>query len=179
MHKHIYTEALRRTCFTGIMMALSVVLCRLLGYPSTGIWRVELGFLPIYAIAVLYGKWWAAASYGVADLIGAAIFTGVNPFILLEKTLIGWIMGLFFYHKKRVGFPVIFLSMVLVSVICDFLVMSVIFHFQFAYTWEQAFWFRGVNAAINCIIRIAILTVCDLRVAGLLLKEKEKFNAKL
>lgn len=78
-----------RLTTTAVMIAMSVVLCRLLGFPQTGSYRIEISFLPIAVVAMLYGPIWSGVAYGVADLIGAAIFTGINPLITLCKVLFG------------------------------------------------------------------------------------------
>ena len=95
------TRVVRRTCLCAVLIAVSVLLCRLVGFPPTGMWRVDLGFLPIVVIAMLYGPVYSGIAYGISDLVGAAIFTGVNPFITLCKVLSGALMGLFLYLRKR------------------------------------------------------------------------------
>ena len=86
---------LLRLTTTAVMIAMSIVLCRLLGFPPTGTYRIELGFLPIAVIAMLYGPIWSGVAYGISDLIGAWIFTGINPFITLCKIAFGVVMGLY------------------------------------------------------------------------------------
>ena len=157
-----------RLTLCGAMTALCIVFCRLLGFPQTGIWRVDFGFLPIAAVGLLYGPLWAGVSYGVADLIGAAIFTGVNPMITLQKALIGALMGAFFRGRERLGWVRILLSMALISVLLDFAAMTVIFRVYFGYTWGAALLARGVNAAVNFALRVPILLVCDRRLIPLL-----------
>ena len=45
---------LEKLTLTAVMTALSIVLCRYLGYsPANTMFRVEIGFLPIALIAVL------------------------------------------------------------------------------------------------------------------------------
>ena len=92
---------LLRLTTTAVMIAMSIVLCRLLGFPPTGTYRIELGFLPIAVIAMLYGPIWSGVAYGISDLIGAWIFTGINPFITLCKIAFGVVMGLFFYRREK------------------------------------------------------------------------------
>ncbi len=171
---------LLRLCAVAIMTALAVIFCRLLGFPQSGIWRVEISFLPIAFVAFLWGPVWAGASYGTADLIGAALFTGVNPFITLEKIFSGVIMGIFFRRGRsdriRIGIPRILSAFTVIAVFGDFLMMAFIFKFAFGYTWSAALLVRGVNALVNLVMRILLMTLCDLRLTTRLLHEGEKYG---
>jgi ECF transporter S component (folate family) len=162
---------LRRTCLTGMMVAIAILLCRYLGYPATGAWRIEISFLPIYVVALLYGPLWAGAAWGAADLIGAAVTTGVNPFITIIKALCGIVLGLFF-HNRRVKLGRILLCTTLIAVCLDFLAMVPVFHWSFGYTWEAALAFRAASAAINLLPRILLLWLTDRKLADFLLKHK-------
>lgn len=179
MQRGSYSFVLRRTCLVGAMVAIAILLCRLLGYPAYGAWRVEISFLPIYVVALLYGPLWAGAAWGAADLIGAAITTGIDPFITLIKVMCGVLFGLFFRGKGRVGFLRIFLCTTLVAVLLDFLAMMVVFHYQFGYTWEAACTFRLISAGVNLPVRIVILWLADRRLAGLLIKQKGRIDGTL
>ena len=98
------SEILLKATTCAMMIALSVILCRYFGFPSTGMFRVEIGFLPIAIVAILYGPFWSAISYGFADFIGALIFTPpINPFILLCKIVFGLVMGFAFYGREKIG----------------------------------------------------------------------------
>ena len=98
-----WRETLVKLTTTALMIAMSIILCRLLGFPQNGSYRIELGFLPIAVVAMLYGPVLSGIAYGIADLIGAAIFTGINPFITLCKILFGVVMGLFFYRREKIS----------------------------------------------------------------------------
>ena len=63
---------LMRISVCAMMIALAIILCRQLGFPQTGAYRVEISFLPIAVVAMMMGPIWAGVSYGLADLIGAA-----------------------------------------------------------------------------------------------------------
>ena len=154
-------KALKRTCVCGAMIGLAIVFCRMLGFPPSGMWRIELSFLPIAFVGMLYGPLWAGASYTIADVVGAAIYTGVNPFIALEKCLMGVVMGLFFHRQNKLGIWKILVSMSIIAVFLDFLMMSFIFHYAFGYAWEAALPLRLVNAAVNLVVRAAILILCE------------------
>ena len=92
--------AIRRIVMCAAMTAMSVVLCRFLGIsPANSAFRIEIGFLPIAVIGMLFGPVWAGAAYGASDLIGAAVTTGINPFITLCKVLFG-VMLIFRFARK-------------------------------------------------------------------------------
>lgn len=165
------TYILRRTCISGMMVAIAILLCRFLGYPANGAWRVEISFLPIYIVALLYGPFWAGAAWGAADLIGAAVTTGVNPFITIIKALCGIVLGLFF-HDKRIGIGRIVLCTTIIAVVFDFVAMTLVFHFSFGYTWDSAIAFRAASAAINLVPRIVLLWLTDKKLADFLIKHK-------
>lgn len=161
-------RALHDLACAGVMAALSILLCRFLGFPREGIWRVDPGVIPIAMVGFLSGPLWAGMAYGVADLIGAAIFTGVNPFITLEKIVLGVILGVGFYRRDRLGVPRILLTLLVAAVLCDFLAMSFIFIFSFGTPPAAAFWMRGLNAAVNFAMRSLLLILCDRRLFAVL-----------
>ena len=146
----------RRVAISAMCVAGSVVLCRLLGFsPGGTALRVEIGFLPILLVAHLYGPLWSGMAYLLADLLGALVTTGVDPFIMLAKASVGVCMGLFFYRRSlslvrsAVGFTVI-------AVTIEFFVMTLIFRFPFGMPWETAFIQRAITAFGNLPIRILL-----------------------
>ena len=154
-------EILIRLTTTAMMVALSVIFTRLLGFPTTGMWRVEIGFFPIAIIAILYGPIWSAAAYGLADFIGALIFTGVNPFILICKIVFGLLMGIFFYKKERIGLARNILFFLFGAFVIDILMMTPIFVYVFGYTWDAALTFRLAAFAVNTPVRIILMALAD------------------
>ena len=162
-------KQIKRIVVSAMMVALSILLCRVLGFsPPNNIFRVEIGFLPIVIVGFLFGPLWGMAAYGLSDLIGAALTTGVNFFITADKILIGLLFGLFFY-RKRMTFPRVLLTLSLVAVVADVLLMAPIFVVYFGYTWPVAFWARTANALVNLPIRVA-LTYLTFRYADRFLK---------
>ncbi len=153
------TLACLTTC--AMMVALSVVLCRLLGFPQSGAMRVEIGFLPIAIVAYLYGPAWSATAYGLADFIGAAIFTGVNPFITLCKIAFGFAMGLCFYRKEKIGLARNIAFFTVVAVIVDIGLMTPIFIYMFGYELWSAITYRSIGAFFNTPVRILGLAVAE------------------
>ena len=74
-------QALLKVTTCAMMIALSVVFCRVLGFPTSGMYRVEIGFLPIAIIAILYGPLWSALTCGFDrsdDLYGCE---PLDPFV--------------------------------------------------------------------------------------------------
>lgn len=95
-------ELSARTLVTSaLLVALSVIL-RLLGFPQSGIFRIELGFAPIAVCGSLYGAAFGGLSYVAADLIGT-LATGMTPFfpITVCKFFIGAFFGLFFHEGGK------------------------------------------------------------------------------
>ena len=157
-----------RVTICGAMVALSIIFCRLLGFPQTGAWRVDFGFLPIAVVGLLFGPIWSGVSYGLADLVGALIFTGVNPLITLQKVFVGVVMGLFFHHRTRIGTPRILISLALIAIFLDFAAMVPIFHYYFGKLWGDALLSRALSAGVNFPLRVIVLLVCDRHLVPLL-----------
>ena len=148
--------AIRRIVMCAAMTAMSIVLCRFLGFsPANSAFRIEIGFLPIAIVGMLYGPVWAGAAYGASDLIGAAVTTGINPFITLCKILFGTLMGFAFKGKKR-GLPFCTAFFVITGIIVDVICMAPIFVHYFGYTAETAFYTRAITAAVNVPVRIVL-----------------------
>jgi ECF transporter S component (folate family) len=155
------SKPLLKITTSAMMVALSIVFCRVLGFPTTGMWRVEIGFLPILIVAILYGPVWSAVSYGLADLIGALIYTGINPFILLCKIVFGLLMGVVFHGREKIGLPRNILFFLLVGFIVDIMMMTPIFVFMFGYTWEAALIWRLAAFSVNTPVRIVLTVLTD------------------
>lgn len=165
-----------RLTTTAVMIAMSVVLCRLLGFPQTGVYRIEISFLPIAVVAMLYGPIWSGVAYGIADLIGAAIFTGINPFITLCKILFGAVMGLFFYRREKIGILRIFLCFFLIGVVIDIGGMSPIFVYMFGYDWKSALIARGLGTLVNTPARILFMWLTVRYLGGYIRKYAGKYE---
>ena len=154
-------ETLLKATTSAMMIALSIIFCRYLGFPTSGMYRVEIGFLPIAIIAILYGPVWSAVSYGIADLIGALIWTGVNPFILLCKIIFGLLMGLVFHGREKIGFPRNILFFLFGGFTVDIVMMTPIFVYAFGYPWDSALIFRLAAFAVNTPARIVLMVLAD------------------
>ncbi|MBQ7309728.1 MAG: folate family ECF transporter S component [Clostridia bacterium] len=159
-HKQMRNALLRLTT-TAMMVALSIIFTRWLGFPTSGMWRVEIGFFPIAIIAIMYGPLWSATAYGLADLIGSLLTTGMNPFILICKIVFGLLMGLFFYKKEKIGILRNMLFFIFGAFVVDILMMTPIFVYVFGNPWDAAITFRLAAYAINTPVRIALMMIAD------------------
>lgn len=159
-HKQVQNTLIRLTT-TAMMVALSVIFTRWLGFPTQGTWRVEFGFFPIAIIAILYGPLWSATAYGLADLIGSLLTTGMNPFILVCKIVFGLLMGIFFYKRVKIGLVRNILFFVFGAFIVDILMMTPIFVYVFGNPWDAALIQRAIAFAINTPLRILLMVMAD------------------
>ena len=141
----------------SVMVALSVIFCRFVGFSPEGTpFRFELGFLPIAYIAYTLGPVYAGLGYLTADVIGS-LFSGYapNPWISLCQLAAGVIMGIFFrYRKFSFANTVICFSVIAVAI--ELLLKSPIFVFMYAWSWEYTLITRAINAAINLVIRVGV-----------------------
>ena len=85
------------------MITMTLILNRVL--PSTPVYHLTVDFIPVFIVAVLFGPIWSAATYAIADTIGAILFPvgPYNPGITLTLLVIGLIFGLVFYKKDLTG----------------------------------------------------------------------------
>lgn len=154
------TEALRRLVITSAMIALSIVLCRVLGIQPNEVVRIEISFLPIAIVGAMFGPVWSGAAYGIADFVGAALTTGVNPLITLSKIIFGVMMGICLKNRRR-GLIYIILFFIISGIIVDIACMTPIFVFWFGYTPSAALTMRALNFAVNVPIRIVLYFICE------------------
>ena len=161
MQKQRYEVALtplEKITLTAVMTALSIVLCRFLGYsPANTMFRVEIGFLPVALVGILAGPLYSGVCYGLADLIGSLITTGMNPLILLCKIAAGLVLGLFLY-RRRPTLPLILLALFVLGAGVDVFLMSAVFKAMgYAPSYAAALYTRTINALVNYPIRVVSL----------------------
>ena len=149
---------LEKLTLTAVMTALSIVLCRYLGYsPANTMFRVEIGFLPVAVVGILAGPLYSAVCYGLADLIGSLITTGMNPLILACKIAAGLVLGLFLY-RRRPSICLILVSLFALGAGVDVFLMSAVFKTMgYAPSYSAALYTRSINALVNYPIRVAAL----------------------
>ena len=153
---------LEKLTLTAVMTALSIVLCRYLGYsPANTMFRVEIGFLPVAVVGILAGPLYSGVCYGLADLIGSLVTTGMNPLILLCKIAAGLVLGLFLY-RRRPSVPLILVTLFVLGAGVDVFLMSAVFKVMgYAPSYAAALYTRTVNALINYPIRVvSLFLVC-------------------
>ncbi len=139
------------------MTALSVVLCRYVGFSPEGTpFRFEIGFLPISFVAYLFGPLYSAAGYLIADILGS-LLSGYAPNMWISacQMVFGAIMG-FFLHGKAPSFKKTIICFSFIAVFIEFLAKSPIFVFLYAWEWGFTLWTRAANAIINLPIRIIL-----------------------
>jgi len=149
---------LEKITLTAVMTALSIVLCRFLGYsPANTMFRVEIGFLPIALLGLLAGPLYSLFGYGLSDLIGSLVTTGMNPLILACKATFGLFLGLFLY-RRRPSLPLILLTLFVLGAGVDVFLMSAVFKVMgYAPSYSAALYTRTINALVNYPIRVAVL----------------------
>lgn len=164
-----------RISVCAMMIAIAIILCRLLGFPQTGAYRVEISFLPIAIVAILMGPVQAGISYGIADLIGAAVTTGINPFITLCKVAFGIAMGLAFYKKKPsiLRFAIFF---IVAGLVIDIGMMSLIFIYGFGYGVKAALSYRLIGFAVNTPVRILLMLLMRRYLMPLISRYEKKLD---
>jgi ECF transporter S component (folate family) len=109
---------LKKTLIIALMVALSVVLERFLGY-NDRVLSVSFSYLPIALAGMLYGILPAAIVSAVADAVGALLLPS-GPFDIrftLIALLKGALYGTLLYKAQRNRYRII-LSQVLVTLIC-------------------------------------------------------------
>lgn len=147
--------ALMRLCFTAVAVAMSVVVCRFLGFtPLDSPVRFDFGFLPIAVIAEMFGPVYSGVGYLIADVIGSFVQGyAPNPWIAACKLLSGILMGIFF-TRGRTSLSRVIVAFTLINAVVDFLLMTPIFVFMYGLPWGVAFATRAVNAALTLPFRI-------------------------
>ncbi len=93
-------EVLKMVVTIALMIALEIILHRFLSIKLPTV-QFHLGFLPIAALAILYGPW-AGLAWGIAEFLGAILFP-VGPFFYgftVSSALYGAVLGLFLYRYR-------------------------------------------------------------------------------
>lgn len=109
----------RKLVFMAILVAMQIVLAKFLVIYIPPNKRIGFSYIPVVYSALTMGPVSAAIVNGVADLIGALVFPQGNffPGFTLTAIVSGLIYG-FFLHRKDIKWYHIFLSRLLVVVIC-------------------------------------------------------------
>ena len=85
----------------AMLIALEIVLNRFLSINTMGL-KIGFSFVPIVIGAALYGPYFAAVIYGLADLLGAWLFPigPYHPGFTVCAALMGLIYGFCLYQKQ-------------------------------------------------------------------------------
>lgn len=148
--------SLRAMTFTAAAAAMSVMLCRFLGFsPQDSPVRFDFGFFPLAIVGQAFGAAYAGVGYLVADIIGSLV-QGYAPNIWISgcKLLTGFIMGAAFGGRRHVSLPRVVIAFTLINVLIDFLLMTPIFVFMYRIELGAALYTRGLNAAVTLPVRI-------------------------
>lgn len=112
--KHI---PIRTLCQVALLIALEIVLNRFLSFKTMGL-RIGFSFVPIALCGMLYGPWYAAAAYALADILGMILVPlgPYHPGFTICAALMGITYGFFLSNKywKKIRF---FPNMVFAAVI--------------------------------------------------------------
>lgn len=109
----------RKIVSIGILIAFEIILTRFFSFQTSTL-RISLGFLPIALSAIMFGPLTAGVTAALSDIIGMLIFPqGMYfPGFTFSAFIGGIIYGLFLY-KKKCSFTNVFISVLLVIMICD------------------------------------------------------------
>ncbi len=131
-------ELLKMIVTMALMIALEIILHRLLSI-KTPMVQFHLGFLPIAALAILYGPW-AGLAWGIAEFLGAVLIPvgAYFPGFTISSALFGVVLGLFLYRYRYK-----FWKVVVAAVIC-----TVAFSLCMDTFWLVQFFGQGLTALI-------------------------------
>ena len=98
--KYIPRPTAATIAVTGAMIALEIILERIIPIINAPTLKVNLAFVPMAAVAVLYGPLYCGAAWAITDLIGALLFpTGTYfPGFTLSQFLSGLIFGFMLFR---------------------------------------------------------------------------------
>ena len=170
------TIATKKLVTIALLTAVSVVL-RLLGFPQSGTFRIELGFIPIALCGAVFGPVWGGISYVLADLVGT-LCTGQipAPTITLCKLLMGAIYGFCFYKRER-NMKNILISVTLITVFIDLIAMPLAL---VPIMGGKSFWSiltsRVWASLVNVPLRIGTLFLTFKYLGNFISKEAEKYG---
>jgi riboflavin transporter len=111
---------------SGILVALSIVLTRLLSINIDQYIRISFGFVPIILAGIVLGPYFGFAVGGLADFLGCLLF-GVAPYplITLTSALVGLISWLIYrLMRKTREWIRILLAVAVIQVVCTILLQT-------------------------------------------------------
>lgn len=156
------TIDLKKMIITALLVAMNIVLVRYLGV-TTDLVKINLGFLPLVAVAALYGPVWGGVSFALADIVGMLIAGGGRtyfPLFTVSEILYGVSYGLILHKREKnllnISFAVILNKIVIymgITPIWNMLYMRYIMGKELPY--RSIVVTRLPSAAIMSVIEIA------------------------
>jgi len=149
-------EVLKMVVTMALMIALEIVLHRFLSIKLPTV-QFHLGFLPIAALAILYGPW-AGLAWGIAEFLGAILFPvgAYFPGFTISSALFGVVLGLFLYRYRYK-----FWKVVVASVICTIAFSLCLDTFWLVQFFGQGFIailpIRLIKAGVLIVLQIALI----------------------
>lgn len=121
----------KKLVIIALLVALSVVLERLLGYNGK-VLNISFGYLPIALAGMLLGPVPGALAGALGDFLGAMLFPvgPINPFFILVAAVQGALYGLFlhqpFFSKWRLILCQLIITVVLHIVVNTFILVPIV-----------------------------------------------------
>ena len=116
----------RTLCQVAMLIALEIVLDRFCSI-TTPITRIGFAFIPMALCGMLFGPVWAGAAYGIADLLGAALFSyAVFPGITVVRIVAGVLYGLLLHRENNRFFPHLVLTALADQIVCTLALMTLV-----------------------------------------------------
>jgi ECF transporter S component (folate family) len=103
LRRNTNDESTYRLVVVALMIAMTLVLSRIAFFAN--IYKLSFDFIPVFIVAVLFGPFYSALTYAIADLLGAWLLPlgDFNPGITVSVTIVGAILGFVFYKKNCRG----------------------------------------------------------------------------
>lgn len=126
---------LRNIIFTGLLIAISVILNQLLSFyypPSTSIIKFGIGFVPIIFVSIVFGPKYGVFAGAAADIIGWLLLGAARGAFYFGFTfnamLYGLVPALLLSFTKKANPPVFFT--VNIAIVSVFTLISVLYIFD-------------------------------------------------
>lgn len=149
--------SVRMLCQIAMLIALEIVLSRFCSISTPAI-RIGFAFVPIMLCGMLFGPLWAGAAYGIADLIGAALFsTGVFPGIIIARVVSGLLYGLLLHTDEVKFVPHILCTVLADQIICSLGITALTLAIRYDTPYTLMLVTRLPQAGIMLAIELAVI----------------------
>lgn len=104
----LHKTKLETLVHVALLIAIEIVLTFFCSI-QTPIVRIGLGFVPIAVCGMLFGPVWAGVAYGIGDILGSFLFSGMGYFppLTISYILTGVVFGLCLYKRKEGWLPIL------------------------------------------------------------------------